>query len=135
MSRGITWWGKRGQSQSCYHFHWQSSRGRKLVEKLTFLLTKNDFTLSTNYKLLIQIKENSINVFFKSIISVMDGHSHIVKTTTPSEISRPVIFTDSLRIYSLISHSSNSGDNLYQCMLKNTNNLSKLRKLGKRTTT
>lgn len=54
---------------------------------------------SENFKSRNQNKRKFNKRIFRSIISVMGGHSHIVKTTTPSEISRPVIFTDSLRIY------------------------------------
>jgi hypothetical protein len=74
-------------------------KGWKIGAKIKIFIEKNDFMHSTNYKLLTQNKRKFSKCVFKFIISVMGGHSHIVKTTTPSAISRPVIFTDSLRIY------------------------------------
>jgi len=75
-------------------------KGQKIGGKIKIFIEKNDFMHSTNFKLLNQNKRKFSKCVFKSIISAMGGHSHIVKTTTPSEISRPVTFTDSLRIYS-----------------------------------
>lgn len=74
-------------------------KGWKIGGKIKIFIEKNDFMHSTYFKLLNQNKRKFNECVFKSIISVMGGHGHIVKTTTPSEISRPVIFTDSLSIY------------------------------------